>query len=158
MDSLSTTPEDDPDTFARRAVCDVNNSITFKAVGHLNGRGSLVAPTIMPRGKVWISVAGDSKLRANHTDSGIHRLICGTEALELLGWPAADVRFRPLISDTPQSLLHDLAGNAFSTTVLSAIVVALIFSIKSFGHDTVDAASKEEVADAIRLLKRARQQ
>jgi hypothetical protein len=51
-----------------------------------------------------------------------------------------------------------LAGNAFSTTVLSAIVVAFIFSIKSFGHDTVDAASKEEVADAIRLLKRARQQ
>ena len=117
---------------------------------------SLVAPTIMPKGKVWVSIAGDSRLRGKAADSGIHRLICGTEALELLGWPAADKRFGPILEETSQCLLHDLAGNAFATTVLSAIVVAIIFSIKSFAEDTVDAPSKEEIADAIRLLKRAR--
>ena len=89
-------------------------------------------------------------------DSGIHRLICGTEALELLGWPAADKRFGPILDETSQCLLHDLAGNAFATTVLSAIVVAIMFSIKSFAQDTVDAASKEEIDEAMRLLKRAR--
>ena len=120
----------DIDSLAQAAVCDVNNSITHPGVGHWvlgHGHvgtgtvGRLVAPTILPQGKMWVSIEAESKLRMEPGEA-IHRIICGTEALELIGWPVMVSRFTALVNDTSQVLLHNLGGNAFVPTVIAPLV------------------------------------
>ena len=139
---------------ARLAVCDVNQSINQLALGHVGSLGRQLACTIMPRGKVWLSMEpGDG---CNNGPS-VHRLLHGREALLLNGFPVGENRFEKLISETKPSFLHDLGGNAFASTVVVSLVAAVLFAVdlkQEGSNETVQTV--DDAAAAIILMKRAR--
>ena len=54
------------------------------------------------------------------------------------------------------AFLRDLAGNAFASTVISAIVLAIIFSVEPNSTKVEEATSLDDAEAAVALLKRLR--
>lgn len=142
---------------ARLAIVDVGQSISQMTYGTLGEDGRLLAPTILPRSKLWISLhSGDAFCNLREQ----HRLMHGAEAMMANGWPTNDCRFKSLVEKQKHTLLLNLAGNSFPSTIIVAIVAALLFSAE-YGEVLDESAqparaSRDDAADALRLLKRSR--
>jgi hypothetical protein len=74
-----------------------------------------IVPTLTPRMSLWLHQPG---LKAGLGD----RLLLGEEALQLQGFPPS----RIALSTASDSMLRDLAGNAFAATCFLSIYVALL--------------------------------
>jgi hypothetical protein len=85
----------------------------------------------------------------------------GVDSLGIIGWPVNDLRFRKLVRERSSAFLNDLGGNAFASTVIIALVAAMVFAadfmvdLKSASSDEL-GAGKEDIARALSLHKRAR--
>ena len=103
------------------------------------GSGGIL-PTIVPGGKTFLLLKGPNKQPLN-------RILLGREALALQGYPVEKV-YPEGHDDIPANpKLHDLAGNAFPTTVCLALFLATFACIPSR-----PSAEGETVADLRSLL------
>lgn len=57
------------------------------------------------------------------------RMLNGHECLLAQGFPAQDPSFARVLEKVPQRLLHDLAGNAMSSTVCFAVFSAMVLAV-----------------------------
>ena len=135
---------------ANRAGVDVSNSINWSgAVFKLLEDGRLVTPALMPGGTTWMSQLGDR---------GLHRLMLGYKAMALQGWPVGDARFAELVGGANDRFMHNLAGNAFPSTVVAALLIAFLFAVEV--KDEVGGGAfiprESDAAEASALLKRAK--
>jgi site-specific DNA-cytosine methylase len=109
----------------KAVVATVGQSITYETGSDLAPNGALILPTLTPKGKPWVSIAGSNP--HCRSDRSIHRFMHGAEELMYQGFPIFHPRFRPMIQDKSSAFLADLAGNAFPGTVIGAIMVAFFF-------------------------------
>jgi site-specific DNA-cytosine methylase len=140
---------------ARFAVADLSMSIEKTSTGLCTQEGKLVSCTLLPRSDVYVSIqTGD----AIYADRDIHRPLIGEEFLMLNGFPTRDARYSTLVDNHSNTFLAELGGNAFASTVIIALVTALLFSaeVKASGDDDGVIVTKNDAAEAIHLLKRAR--
>ena len=75
------------------------------------------------------------------------------------GFPTEDSRLKDVLANTSNSLLQDLAGNAFPSTVVAALVIAIQFGLNEGTHVAdrmLEDAESKDVEDALHLLKKAR--
>jgi site-specific DNA-cytosine methylase len=148
----------EPEGCARLAIGDVNQSVTQLATGLCAHDGRLLAPSVLPKSKMWISIDPSDALSSGRT---IHRLLHGVDTLGIIGWPVNDLRFRKLVRERSSVFLNDLGGNAFASTVIIALVAAMVFAadfkldLKSASSDEL-GAGKDDIARALSLHKRAR--
>ena len=63
----------------------------------------------------------------------------------LQGWPIFHPRWAALLEKADNSLLQSLAGNAFSCTVMEALVCAVMFAVD--GKDRPDPEQDDEVGE-----------
>jgi site-specific DNA-cytosine methylase len=118
---------------AKMSCYDVNQSITQRSFGSLAEDNRVLCCTVLPKAKVYLSIDDDD------TGIRIHRLLHGSEALQLNGWPVNNERLRDLVDSHNPKFLADLAGNSFASTVIVAIVAATLFSAKYLKEAAVEA-------------------
>jgi site-specific DNA-cytosine methylase len=104
----------------------------------------VLAPCIVPQQLLWLHRDGNSQQQ---------RLMLGFEAMLLQGWPIGRA---PDGIDFSNSFLQDLAGNATSTPVLLAVVLAMFYSVSWKYQDASENsdASDAEVDEALALFHR----
>ncbi len=78
------------------------------------------------------SLHGNTYLPTLTTSSKVYlfkpcRLLCGAEALACQGFPVQD--HREVLTKTHPRLMHDLAGNAMSMSVIFAVYVSMMLSL-----------------------------
>lgn len=100
---------------------DLSQSINRKSHTSTTVAGHLVTPPILPRCCLWLSI---------ETGVPVHRPLLGVEGLMLQGFPILAPEFRSVLDklDRSDAFLMDIAGNAFSAGVVSALIVATIFA------------------------------
>jgi hypothetical protein len=99
-----------------------------------------VLGTIIPRCKIW--------------DFRSQRLLTGVEVLRIQGFPDAAPSVSDIVSESRPRLLHDLAGNAMSGTIVLALSCSLLLSApwKPMKHNQVAQTSSEDVQRALAVL------
>jgi hypothetical protein len=137
---------------AKRGMTALGNSISHNSSGILGNSGSMVAPAVLPTAKVWISIDQDNS--HYHEGSGEHhRYMLGEEALTLQGWPIMSPIFAGIKAKRSNLFFQDIAGNAFPCTVISSILIAIIFALDpkeiTDDHCVTDA---DMVNDAIAMF------
>ena len=85
--------------------------------------GPLASPTLCGHTKMWMGFRPKGKKKAAPPRQ---RLLTGREALSLQGFPHARVRN---IDDFSDSLLTNLAGNAYPLPVIMAILMAVLVTV-----------------------------
>ena len=87
-------------------------------------------------------------------DRKIHRSILGEEALSLAGWPTRRQNMQSMVSERSNAFLQDLAGNAFPSTCIAAVLAALFFAADecsaSVQTDDGDVSEAMALMDACR--------
>ncbi len=127
----------DPDTIgAKQSLYDTNNSILHPSFGAVIN-GVVVCPTIMPSAKMWISVDSGATFSRS-----VHRIMHGSEALCVNGWPSNDPKYQELILDRSSKFLNDLAGNAFAPNVVVAILTSVFFAAEYTSEEQARGAGK----------------
>jgi site-specific DNA-cytosine methylase len=152
---------------ARRALSMLSSSINMLAGGTFaeglsaEEPARLRAPTILPKDKLWISIdEGD----AFYAGDKHHRYVLGFEALTTIGFPTNRPDFKEIVAGEKDRFLHDLAGNAFASTVVVAVVTSILFAAE---YKEAEAAEVEggsensrsntsDARSALQLLKRLR--
>ena len=87
----------------------------------------------------------------------IHRVILGEEALLLSGSPVREPRFRDMVESRSNHFLMDLAGNAFPSTPVIALLTAIMYaSDGDVGAEGRKESSSQDVDDAMEVFMRAR--
>ena len=61
----------------------------------------------------------------------MHRGVIGEEMLMLNGWPTRNPRLESVVAPRSNVFLKDLAGNAFSSTVIIAVISSLLVATDS---------------------------
>ena len=138
------------DQGAQSKGVDVSQSITRRPCTKEAEDGRILAPTIVPRSKIWLSL--------RKADTSVHRILVGKESLMIQGWPVDDARLEAFVDKHSNLFLQDLAGNAFPGTVIAAILVAVLFAAdaKESQDPQSTVASQEDVEAAFACFKRAR--
>ena len=149
-----TLPEREKDCVRfKQAICpqvrgtDIGQSIWRLRDHKEDTAGRFSVPCVMPKMKQW-----------DYTEK---RLYIGTELLLFQGFPITARYFRELSDRTPQRVQADLAGNAFASTVVMAVLSAVVFGSSwstSSGANQVEETTATEAAEAMSLLKRAKRQ
>ncbi len=96
-----------------------------------------VAPTVMPNWRLWSTKR--------------HRLVTGTEALMLQGFPVEELFY--ILEEFRNHQKHSLAGNAFTLTVVLALVASFVHSVEWFDDRSETTASSALTAGALMQLK-----
>jgi hypothetical protein len=138
---------------ARFAILGVNQSITQPATGTLS-EDALVCCAILPNSKLYISL--DPTYEINKGGVAQHRLLTGVEAMNSQGWPTAHPALSKLVDKTDNAMLMELAGNAYGSTVMIALTLAILSSVDFREESRVNCSSDEYCEDALSLLKKAR--
>eukprot|EP00812_Abedinium_dasypus_P016003 NODE_967_length_1289_cov_2.731767.p3 GENE.NODE_967_length_1289_cov_2.731767~~NODE_967_length_1289_cov_2.731767.p3 ORF type:complete len:130 (-),score=13.79 NODE_967_length_1289_cov_2.731767:79-468(-) len=122
-------------------MIDLSPSAGRLSTSTFDDAGNDIAPCILPRMHIWLHLEHE-------------RLMLGREALLFQGFPIN--RMLEKLSEMPERLSQDLAGNAVALPVSLALLMATIFSVSWKDTDeAVDyepASSCEEVQDALALL------
>ena len=100
---------------------DISQSIT-RASTTVRMDNVIVSPTILPGSLLWLSFEREFGGEVEH----VHRPLTGVEALMLQGWQIFNPKWATLLQGTPDRLCQSLAGNAFSGTVIMALVSSLL--------------------------------
>ena len=103
---------------------DISQSIT-RASTTVRLNNFIVSPTILPGSLLWLSFEREFGGEVEH----VHWPLAGAEALLLQGWPIFNPKWATLLQGTPERLCQSLAGNAFSGTVIMALVSSLLFGV-----------------------------
>ena len=138
---------------ATGAVVDLHPSLSFMSAGVLSASSQLITPTILPDSDYYVSIARTSCLA--YGTPGVHRCIISEEMLMLNGWCTRLPRLNPVVAKRSNHFLADLGGNAFSSTVIAAMVCSITFAAE-MKQDERAATSSEDAAVCMQLLKRAR--
>ena len=94
---------------------DVSQSISRFSKTHTLEDGRVFIPTLTTSSKLfWLPRA---------------RLLSGEETLIAQGFPTEDPKFADVVRKTPQKLLHDLSGNAMSSTVVGAVFCSMMLAV-----------------------------
>jgi hypothetical protein len=152
---------------ARRASTMVSSSIYMLAGGSFveglsaEERARLRGPTIFHKDKLWVCIhEGD----AFYAGDKHHRYVLGFEALTTIGFPTNRPDFIVIVAGEKDRFLHDLAGNAFASTVVVAVVTSILFAAEykeaeAAGVEGGSENSSSNTSDArsgLQLLKRLR--
>jgi hypothetical protein len=137
---------------AAEALVDLHPSLSFMSSGVLSASGQLCAPTVLPDCDLYLSIGNDSSLA--HKGREIHRCLIGEELLMLNGWCTRLPALRPVVAKRSNRFLADLGGNAFSSTIVAAMVCCLTFAAEM--PDNRAATTSEDVAACMQLFKRAK--
>ena len=141
----------------RLVATDLNQSITQRSWASLGSEGGeagarrILAPCVLPKSKLWVSVDPPKSLQPHH------RFLLGYESMLLQGWLVSDSRFKVFVAAAENAFLQDLAGNAFPTTCVQAVVAALLFALRLDDAREEECAlvtSENDVAKAMKMLKR----
>ena len=135
-----------------RSVVDVSQSISRVPCATLSKEKRVLAPTVMPSAKLWVTDSGNSGLPKQS------RLLLGQEALLLQGWPATDPRLLPIVREESSTFMQNLAGNAFPATVIVALLTSLVYSLDADEQDdNGHVTTADEASEAMSLFKKARE-
>ena len=115
--------------------------------------GQLCAPIVLPDCDIYLSIGRDSSVA--HDGREMHRVLIGEEMLMLNGWCTRLPSLRGVVAKRSNRLLADLGGNAFSSTIVTAMVCCLTFAAEMMQDKRV-ATSSEDAADCMQLFKRAK--
>ena len=99
---------------------DASQAINRTARGH-NGQ----IQTLTPRMLTWLYSTGVTE-KMSYSKIGTGRLVLGWEALALQGFPVSWLCEVPAHLRSSDTMLRDLAGNAFSSTVFGVIYLMLL--------------------------------
>ena len=153
----SATLEEKKASLAPLCACDVSQSIYRASHSCLGPDDRLVSCTVLPGSKIFLSIETGNELAC---ERNVHRLLHGSEALNLIGWPVRDPRLSPLVASHTSKFLTNLGGNAFASPIIVAFVCAMLFSVDELTVDrqSGDAAEgpapeRAEVDEAIRLYQ-----
>ena len=134
-----------------RSAVDVSQSISRVPCATLSKEKRVLAPTVMPSAKLWVTESGNSGLPKQS------RLLLGQEALLLQGWPSTDPRLLPIVREESSTFMHNLAGNAFPATVIVALLTAFVYWLDADGQDDYGLmTTADDAAPALSLFRRAR--
>ena len=134
-----------------RSAVDVSQSISRVPCATLSKEKRVLAPTVMPSAKLWVTDSGNSGLPKQS------RLLLGQEALLLQGWPSTDPRLLPIVRAESSTFMQNLAGNAFPATVIVALLTSLVYSLDAHEQDdNGHVTTADEASVAMSLFKRAR--
>ena len=132
---------------------DVGLSIVRETWLTVEESGRVLAPTVCPKSKLWVSFSKESGVER-------HGLLLGMELMQLQGFPIYCPSLKALVAKEQEdngAFLSDLAGNAFPSTVIVALVVAILFALEfKPDSDATLASTSEDVQAALRLIKRGR--
>ena len=144
----------DPDLVRRLdaayALVDLHPSLSFISAGVLSASGQLCAPTVLPDCDIYLSIGTDSCLA--HKGCEMHCALIGEEMLMLNGWCTRLPALRGVVAKRSNRFLADLGRNAFSSTIVAAMVCCLTFAAEM--PDNRAATSSEGAADCMQLFKR----
>ena len=138
---------------ATEAVVDVHPSLSFMSAGVLSASSQLITPTILPDSDYYVSISKKSSLA--YEKRGVHRCIIGEEMLMLNGWCTRLPCLQPVVAKRSNRFLADLGGNAFSSTIVAAMVCCITFAAEMM-QDERAATSSEDAASCMQLFKRAK--
>jgi len=113
---------------AKFSCVDVGMSVTREANGSLNQDSKLTANTLLPNTSLYVSLSPDDPLSCG---CDVHRCLLGEESLMFNGFPTRLECFKAMTAERHNSWLQDLAGNAFASTCIAALVMAIIFSLEA---------------------------
>ena len=143
------------DLHSRVLGTDLGQSIGRETWMHVDlESGRIFSPTVCPKCKLWVSFS-----KAHH---GVerHGLLIGKELMHLQGFPVNHQQLRALAEKQQSdngSFLANLAGNAFPSTIMTSLLVALVFALEfKPASDTALASTSDDVEAALRLQKRRR--
>ena len=120
---------------------DLSQSINRRIHTTTTRTGKLVTPTILPRSCLWMSI---------EQGKSVHRPLLGIESMMLQGFPIMAQDFRNIFEKLGRgdAFLQDLAGNAFSSSVVCALITATLFSAEltpgTSSRVTLQGAAAEE--------------
>ena len=127
---------------AALALVDLHPSLTFMSSGMVSLSCELVACTVLPSCDIYMSICTGSSL-ANERD--INRCLSGEELMMLNGWATRNPVLQPVVAQRSNHFLANLAGNAFGTTIIAALVssMAIAADMKEVEHTVTSSVTQD---------------
>ena len=111
----------------------------------------MLSCTVKPYADYFVSVGGGFSVGGGRS---VHRAMVGEEMLMLNGWPTRDPRLESIVAPKSNAFLRGLAGNAFSSTVVIAVVSSLLVAADSQKNRA--STSSADAHDLMQNFKRFR--
>lgn len=135
---------------AQFAMLDVSQSLKFSSTATLNIKDQLVAQTILPGSRMYVSLEPDEPLAG---ERAIHRLLTGHEVLMLNGFPTRHPDLAEYVQGQSDALLHNLGGNAFGSTIIASLLIGTIVAMDSAADmKSISKTSHDDAKAAMALL------
>jgi hypothetical protein len=135
---------------ANYSIVDLHKSIAHLSHGLLGPTSQQLVCTVLPDSELYVSVSEEDMLSQGRN---IHRFFLGEEHLMLNGFPTRLPSLRPVMEEVSNNFLKDLGGNAFSSTIIVAILAAVLFAGDLRPSKSHVVATAGDAEDAMQLLQ-----